>query len=179
MFNSPLCITTKTSIQPLDFALLPAVSQYCLRQSIPSLAQGGPRSASSSSEILMFVESDALLERLRSSSSCASRIIVCDKFDAKPRAGVRKAATEVAPCHTSQYPSINRQTTHFVCRGRKARRRTDPAIEAAVTAVRTVWCTENCLYASNTSALQIGEPVRWSTITSVPSNKCVSCTWAQ
>ena len=56
MLSSPLWMTTKTSNQDLTLARFPVDSQYCLRQSIPSLAHGGPRSASSSSEILIEVE---------------------------------------------------------------------------------------------------------------------------
>lgn len=96
MLSSPFCITTNTSIQAFDFARFPVDSQYCLRHSMPSFAQGGPKSASSSSVMLTSVDEDSSLFVLRPSSSCVSRIMVCERFDAKPRAGVRKETFE--PC---------------------------------------------------------------------------------
>ena len=56
MLSSPLWMTTKTSNQDLSLVRFPVDSQYCLRQSIPSLAHGGPSSASSSSEMLIEVD---------------------------------------------------------------------------------------------------------------------------
>ena len=94
MLSSPFWMTTKTSNHDLSRALLPADSQYCLRQSMPSFAQGAPSKANSSSEMLIVVEVESSLRTLRSSSSCASRIIVCDRFEAKPRVGLRKVELE-------------------------------------------------------------------------------------
>lgn len=82
-------MTTNTSIHALFLALLPLDSQYCLRQSIPSFAHGGPSNASSSSVMLMSVESDLPLQVLRESSSCVSLMMVCDRLEANPRAGVK------------------------------------------------------------------------------------------
>lgn len=87
ILNSPLEMTTKTSIQFRPLALRFEVSQNCLRQSMPSLAQGAPKRASSSSEMLTEVETVSILPMLRESSSCVSLMMECDRFDAKPRVG--------------------------------------------------------------------------------------------
>ena len=94
IFNSPFWMTTNTSSQFLSFARFPTDSQYCLRQSIPSFAHGAPSSASSSSEMLIVVDAESSLCTLWSSSSWASRIIVCDRFDANPSAGLRNDELE-------------------------------------------------------------------------------------
>jgi hypothetical protein len=87
ILSTPFWMTTKTSNQVLSLARLPVHSQYCFRHKIPSLAHGAPRRASSSSVMLIVVESEASLCVLRVSSSCVSRIMVCDKLEAKPSAG--------------------------------------------------------------------------------------------
>src|SRR5260221_9341530 len=69
ILSSPFWMTTNTSNHALLFARFPAVSLYCLRQSIPSFAHGGPSSASSSSVILIVVSAESSLCSLRSSSS--------------------------------------------------------------------------------------------------------------
>jgi len=91
-------MTTKTSIQAFDLALLPVDSQYCLRHNIPSFAHGAPKRASSSSVMLISVLEPSLF-MLWLSSSCASRMIVWERLEAKPIAGVRKEAVE--PCMPS------------------------------------------------------------------------------
>lgn len=58
------------------------------------MAQGAPSKANSSSDMLVVVESEASLLILRSSSSCASRMIVCERLCAKPSVGVRNAGVE-------------------------------------------------------------------------------------
>lgn len=95
IFNSPFWITTKTSIHVLALARFPDDSQYCLRHSIPSFAHGAPRRANSSSVMLIVVEPDSSLCALRSSSSCASRIMVCERLEAKPNVGVKKDELDV------------------------------------------------------------------------------------
>lgn len=95
IFNSPFWITTKTSIHVLVLARFPDDSQYCLRHSIPSFAHGAPRRANSSSVMLIVVEPDSSLCTLRSSSSCASRMMVCERLEAKPSVGVKKDELDV------------------------------------------------------------------------------------
>ena len=98
MLSSPFWMTTNTSIHVFDFARFPVDSQYCLRHSIPSFAHGGPRSASSSSVILISVEESSLCKLCSSSSRC-SRMMVWERFDAKPMAGARKDNVEPPmPC---------------------------------------------------------------------------------
>lgn len=94
ILSSPFWMTTNTSIQALLFARFPADSLYCLRHNIPSFAHGGPSSASSSSVMLIVVSAESSLPSLRSSSSCVSRMIVYDRLEAKPKAGVKKDNAE-------------------------------------------------------------------------------------
>ena len=112
MLSSPFCMTTNTSIHVLDLARLPRDSLYCLRQSMPSFAHGGPKSASSSSVMLIVVDSESWLLWLRSSSSCASRMMVCDRFEANPSVGVRNANVDPCmPCdHHHQHLLIERNS---------------------------------------------------------------------
>ena len=166
MLSSPFWMTTKTSSQLLSLARLPADSQYCLRQSIPSLAHGAPRSASSSSEMLMVVDDESTLCTLLSSSSCASRMIVCERFDAKPKVGLRK--DELDPyiaCSYRYHPTSRRAENSYLMGGSsKAGRRADTAINTTIAAVRTNTRlhAENGLYATDAATLECGEPVRLS-----------------
>lgn len=96
MLNSPLEITTNTSIHVRDFARRFEVSQNCLRHNIPSFAHGAPNRASSSSDMLTEVETVSTLLILRASSSWASLMIVWERFDAKPSVGACSAELEAA-----------------------------------------------------------------------------------
>ena len=159
ILSSPFWMTTNTSIQALLLALLPAVSLYCLRHSIPSFAHGGPRSASSSSVILMVVSAESSLRSLRSSSSCVSRIIVYERFEANPSAGVNKDLEE--PCIFCRdivklFSNREEVDAHIVSRCGEAWSGAGTSIDATVTAVRThpIRCPKNRLDTANAAPLE-------------------------
>lgn len=88
---------------------------------MPSFAQGAPRRANSSSVMLIVVEVDPLLWMLRSSSSCASRMMVCERLEANPRVGLRKEELEPYSAFKesgSSVPELNllprEEKAHFV-----------------------------------------------------------------
>lgn len=83
MYSSPFCRTVKYCFQSLFLALLALDSMYCLCDSRPSLAQGAPRRASSSSDSSSTVLTEMTEAEERSSSSF-SLMTACERFEANP-----------------------------------------------------------------------------------------------